>query len=610
MKKSSNKLQDSVKKYVKNYCNPFWLPVIILFLIIPNIVYYKVYESRLADYAWTPQDSELAVDFYLYYKQFYFLLLIGAMLFLGIVLFTKYRKNLFHEKKQWLIWIPLGIYLVFSLLSAMFSPYREAAFTGSDQQFESVFVLLGYGIVCIYFSLLLREKEDTKKVVPLFYVAVGFWAVLGLCQSFSLNPFRAEWFQRLITPTGYLEAVGPIRGAFEEGYISLFSYNPNYAGILLSLCAVFCFVQLAMEKNKKNFLWKLIILIAVWMALLHTRSDAGILAAAGISLLMLICFTKPMKKLRYVVLGAGTLIVAVVVLLFCAGGNPVSDKLAAVLKNEPNPLSEMTTEEDGVHITYRNLSFVLTADYTLAENVENSVFIIHAKKESGEALPVVQNEDGGFTLNLDDFQNITLLPAMLNENIPVIILRLDGYDWYFLDYYGEYCLLNEYNNLELLKPIERVGFKGYEAFATARGLIWSQTLPLLKDSVVLGSGASSFAQVYPQNNYKDQVYFNGEVIATTRPHNFYLQAAVESGIPALLALLVFFSWYVVSSLKCYWNAEHGDKTSQLGLCCFLMVLAYLVCMLANDSMIVTAPVFWGILGVGIAVNRLVKAEHI
>lgn len=603
-----NTLWKRATETIKEYCNPFWLPVTILFLVIPNIVYYKVYKSRLADYAWTPQDDELSVDFYLYYKQFYFVLLAGSILIFSIILLTKNRKQFFHKKTLFLPWIPLGIYLILSLLSALFSPYRKIAFTGSDQQFESILALCGYGIACFYMTVLLKKKQDFKYIAALIYAAIIFWTILGLLQSFGQNPFRMEWFQRLITPKGYLEAMGPIKGVFEEGYISLFSYNPNYAGVLLCVCSVFCLVQLVKEKRIRHFLWKFIIFIAVWIALYHTRSDAGILVSLAVSAIFLICFTKPMKKIRYIIVGIASALTAITLLLCVIGNNPVHDKLTALLKNKQNPLTEMITDSDGVHITYRNLSFILTADYILAETPEYSEYKIMAETEDGTELPVIQTEDGSYYLGMEGFHDVTMLPAVLGEDIPVVILQLGDYNWYFLKYGGEYYLLNEYNNIEKLEHIERISFEGYELLATHRGMIWSYTLPLLKKTFLLGSGASTFAHMFPQNNYYDQIYYEGGISVATRPHSYYLQVAVESGVLALIALLVFFGWYLISSLKCYWNAEYTDKTSQIGLGCFLMVLAYLVCMLTNDSMIVTAPVFWGILGIGIAANRIINQE--
>ena len=111
--------QKKIKDVIKEYGNLFWLPVLFLFIILPNIVYYKVYESRLADYAWTPQNGGLSVDFYLYYKQFFFCLLGGVMLILGIVLLWKNKASVLKEKKTWSIFLPLAIYLILSLLAAL-----------------------------------------------------------------------------------------------------------------------------------------------------------------------------------------------------------------------------------------------------------------------------------------------------------------------------------------------------------------------------------------------------------------------------------------------------------------------------------------------------------
>ena len=159
-----------------------------------------------------------------------------------------------------------------------------------------------------------------------------------------------------------------------------------------------------------------------------------------------------------------------------------------------------------------------------------------------------------------------------------------------------------------MQDVERAGFRGRESFATYRGLIWSMTLPLLKDTVLLGTGTDTFACYYPQNNYKDLYYYTGDVTASSRPHSLYLKVAVESGVVALLAMLVFFGWYLIQSLKIYWKGEFTSLSARVGFACFLAVTVYLVCGLTNDSMITVAPVFWGILGIGMAANRIIKSQ--
>ena len=157
---------------------------------------------------------------------------------------------------------------------------------------------------------------------------------------------------------------------------------------------------------------------------------------------------------------------------------------------------------------------------------------------------------------------------------------------------------------ERLYETERLGFYGYETLATNRGLIWSQTLPLLKKTLFLGAGANNFVHLYPQNNYKDIYYYYGTMQVMTKPHNMYLQIAAETGVILLLALLIFWGYYLVHSAKLYWNCSFDCLSKRLGFGCALAVLVYLGCGLANDSMISVAPIFWCVQGVGLAANLM------
>ena len=52
-----------------------------------------------------------------------------------------------------------------------------------------------------------------------------------------------------------------------------------------------------------------------------------------------------------------------------------------------------------------------------------------------------------------------------------------------------------------------------------------------------------------------------------------------------------------------------DRLSWVGFGLFAAVLVYLIAAVANDSNVCTAPVFWGILGLGLAVNRMLAGKE-
>ena len=50
-------------------------------------------------------------------------------------------------------------------------------------------------------------------------------------------------------------------------------------------------------------------------------------------------------------------------------------------------------------------------------------------------------------------------------------------------------------------------------------------------------------------------------------------------------------------------------TARVGAAIMISVFGYVVTGIANDSTVAVAPVFWGLLGVGLAVNRMVSKEN-
>ena len=89
-----------------------------------------------------------------------------------------------------------------------------------------------------------------------------------------------------------------------------------------------------------------------------------------------------------------------------------------------------------------------------------------------------------------------------------------------------------------------------------------------------------------------------------KPHNLYLQIAINSGVISLLAILALFAVYLHESAKTYWKCRFESFSEMAGLGIMAAIVAYLVAAFFNDSIVGIAPVFWGLLGMGIAANRI------
>lgn len=153
------------------------------------------------------------------------------------------------------------------------------------------------------------------------------------------------------------------------------------------------------------------------------------------------------------------------------------------------------------------------------------------------------------------------------------------------------------------------GFENREQIGSGRGYIWSRTIPMLKDTVVVGHGPDTYTIYFPQHDFvgKFKYLLSGDIIVD-KPHNMYLQTAVNTGILSLIALFVLFIGYIISSIGLYRKSEYDNFYAVAGFAIFVALLGYMGTGFFNDSIVSVAPVFWGLLGMGIACNSLQRGE--
>lgn len=161
-----------------------------------------------------------------------------------------------------------------------------------------------------------------------------------------------------------------------------------------------------------------------------------------------------------------------------------------------------------------------------------------------------------------------------------------------------------------LEEVASIGFIGKERLGSARGYIWSRTLPLIKERPLLGYGPDAFAFAFPQNDLLGKWYaYRTPNMTVDKPHNLYLQIAVNQGLIALGAFLVLVGTYIVNALKVYAFRRDYSSKEIVGIALFLAVIGYLGAGIFNDSIVSVAPIFWILLGTGMGINSMVQKEQ-
>ena len=135
--------------------------------------------------------------------------------------------------------------------------------------------------------------------------------------------------------------------------------------------------------------------------------------------------------------------------------------------------------------------------------------------------------------------------------------------------------------------------RGRLSFGSNRVAVWAFSMPLAKESLLLGSGSDTFAA-----RFNAHLQRNGLVIPNEQdgvplpdyfdaPHNEYLAQWLNHGLPAMLAFLLLLVLAV-------WRKRDG--LLPLLTPCSAAVLCYAVQAFFSFSVCIVAPMFWVLLG--------------
>lgn len=194
----------------------------------------------------------------------------------------------------------------------------------------------------------------------------------------------------------------------------------------------------------------------------------------------------------------------------------------------------------------------------------------------------------------------------------------DENEMYYFFYCMTYCMEEDnnyyyYNQTgnwtQIGQTPDSVIFDNYPKLASTRGYIWARSIPIMFKSIknfLIGTGPDTYVQVFPHYDYVNlfRAGYSGKII--TKPHSLYLQIGVQTGFVSMIAVLVLYILYLISCIKLYWKSNFTTLTSKVSVAILASITGYMVSGITNDSTVTYSFVYWGLIGVGIAVNRMEK----
>lgn len=599
-KTNKNQRTTTVVSEKKEYSFIHLLPIIAVLAVIPLITCRYEYKTNLTVFDWYI-GRDTTSDFFLYYKSVGIIIAsICMILWLVYMLLSEERKFIWDKK-----FIPLLIYAFITFLSACFSKNSYFSFHGIYEQFESVWVLIGYVIIAYYCFFVLQSENTIKRVMKWFIIGITVMSALGLSQAFYHDFFRTKLGTQLITS---FERSSGLDFTFELGRVYLSAYNPNYVGFYVTLVVpILVALIFATKKLWQRILYALLI-VSMLIILFASQSRAGIITIIISLIIMLICMRKVFLKNWKITVAAICIFIAAFIGINAMNHNILLDRMKSMFSvaEEVHPLKSIITNDDNVTINYNDSSLIIK----VSQDTEgNDVFEL-TDGENNVINYALTEEGANYYINDERFP--FLLTSVRVEGFYGFQVIIDGKQWYFSNLMKEgdktyYVLTNSLSLIKLKEQEKTVDFfeKRYH-FANMRGYIWARTIPLLKKYFFLGSGPDTFIIAFPNDDLVG-IYNSGhdyEII--TRPHCMYLQIAVQTGIFSLIALMVFFIWYIVSSMKLYWSHSYEGYLPKVGVAIFVSVIGYLILATTNDSCVTVAPIFYALIGMGLGINHKLK----
>lgn len=594
------------------------IPIFFMVTVIPFIVRLRLINIP-QEYARYWESSQVQ-DFFSYYKSYGIMILVAIML---VILFLNFKKqDIKYSKSIKYISIGMGLFLLLNIISTVTSEFKDVAMWGVFDRREGLFIHVCYFIMMFYAIIKVKDENDFKYISYFVGLLSLLMIIFGLLQIFGLDPFNSIAYQKMIIPSEYHGTIlnGDARIFNSNEWVSLTLYNPNYVGSYASVVIPILVAGFAVTKNKIIKWGYLILAIGTFYVLIESKSQAGLVGIALAIAIIIFVFIKNIVSRKKILLIAGSgIVIAVFALNIFTNGlliNNVVDifeessRLFSTSSQEYDPtyglpIYDVKPNGDTAEIYTQNGILKLKFD----ENFELTL------TDGNDSLVLYETIGDEVTIKGELFEGIMFKWAdTMNgpEGIKVLGIFFETQNYYILE-------LNQEDGIHLVTPTAyrfenvvapHIGFEGIEKIGSGRGYIWSRTLPMLKDTLILGNGLDTYAFYFPQYDIAAKTYASGNpFLIVDKPHNIFLQYGVNSGVLATLALMAAWGIYVIDSIRMYFGKRKYTEGDIYGIACLASVVGYLGAGLFNDSVVSVAPLFWIIFGCGIALNYINKKSR-
>lgn len=594
----------------------YLLPGMLMVAVVPLLLRYYPFQTHMEEFPWVVNMTD--VDIFLHVKMVAIIAISAVMLLiLGGWVILDGRGLRFCKA-----FVPMLVYALFVIISAIASEYPYFVTHGIRGQFEPVWVLLSYTVMSYYVFFYVTTEQDVERMFRALFAGCFLVTLIGVFQAFGMDLVKSALESFLIVPEKYRENLTP--DAFSQdrrAYTTM--YNPNYVGMYVSMMLPCLGAWMFTKKKKTALLAQGLLMVGLMITLYASQAKNGVIALIiGIGLYAAALCARVVKKPALMAgIAAGALAAGGVI--FFAADAMLNQALSGGLKGifnhvelpQEKLLEKIETGED-VTVYYNHQVLHVTMEIESADGCAS----IRMTDEKRHELPVRMDFDTGMLYPEDDrYEGVGVFSTVLEGSGDIVLLGMyfddaslrDEVNKYFyftnmVSESGRYLAFNQKAGFVNLKQSEAALFQDRPDLFTGRGFLWSRSIPLLKKYLLTGSGPDTFEIAFPQDDLIAMRRGGCGFLTVTKPHNIYLQIGVNTGTVSMLAFIGFYLVYMVWCVRLYYIKKAEGSLFHYGMGVFSGISAYMVSGIVNDSTVCVAPVWWCMMGLGIAINCIAE----
>lgn len=586
--------------HTKSWYESFSLILILFFIaVIPLLIRVTMVHYPMDQFSWYSSETVYFDSFSLFKS--YAIVVSG---FFSLLLLVK--KGVVDKCINWkdpVILITVAMMSI-TLLSHIFSTNTYVSNRGFLHRYEGVWTWLSYfSMFLLVYSHPWTDKNK-KYFIRAFVLSNYLLCVIGIFQYFGINIIINELTKPFITALNMKNIPYTANYIVEYKTIVQTLYHYNYVAYYISMSFPFIVSLLLHEKGIKNKLAYGILSILILLNLFGSTARSGLISLILIAPLFIwinrhLLFK---RKWTFPVLTASLIILFVGFEFFSNGF--ITMRLKSITAYQP---IQTSIQSINIHDNVIDMSINEDQLEIIVLNHNSESWEVAYKLNGEQVFPIGFDESGKLYF---DHEKLLSLRSNLSKTDTDIFLAIgyEGTTWQFGYQNEQLEYVNPYNKFDVISKPESIGFKGYETLGSARGYIWSRSLPIILDKPLLGHGPDTFATVFPQSDYlgKMTAYGTNNMIVD-KPHNQYIQMAINSGI---IYLIGFISYLLILVRRSYKDLKTTQfkayNTMQSATLC--AIISYYIAAFFNDSTVHVSPVFWTLLALSLVTFKSKQTE--